>query len=103
MESFSFITKTPLDAFLALNECEEYCSNVQNCWGCSIDCETADCQYNAITDCKVEEKWDGGIKWDISQKPGKELSQSTILFFSKNEKKYLDFTKNYLYLLVSVS
>ena len=57
------------DAITARNECEEYCSTQENCWGCSVQCGSL-CQWNAIPDCGVYDNWTGLIAGDITQKPG---------------------------------
>ena len=56
------------DARIARNECEEYCSTDEACWGCSVYC-TQLCQWNAIPDCGIYEKWTGLIEGDVTKKP----------------------------------
>ena len=57
------------DPIISRNECEKYCSETENCWGCSVSCQTK-CQWSAISECKQQEHWDGSIHGDITQKPG---------------------------------
>ena len=68
MKSFKILNDNPTSLLSARDECEEYCFNVSNCWGCNFDCEN-DCKWNSITECtklKLNELEKGGI----TQKPG---------------------------------
>ena len=67
--------------------CESYCSKHQECWGCSVDCSTADnCQWNAIPECGAFQNWTGLIKGDVSQKPG--IRYITPFFIILEKLKY---------------
>ena len=58
------------EAIKSRDECEEYCSTQESCWGCSVHCASP-CQWNAIPACGLNNDWMGLIDGDITQKPGK--------------------------------
>ena len=70
LKEFVFPTNVFSTSSKALMGCENYCSNIYKCWGCSIYCSTTDnCQWNAITDCGELQNWTGLTEGDVSQKP----------------------------------
>ena len=54
------------------NQCEEYCTTVDSCWGCGSHCPMkSPCQWNAIPRCgNVKCCWEGLIDGEITQKKG---------------------------------
>ena len=65
------------NALVARNECENYCSPKQECWGCSIDCGLI-CHWNAIKDCGIQEDFSAITDGGITQKPGKIYSSNLL-------------------------
>ena len=64
-------SKDSYGAIFARNECEDYCRNDSNCWGCSLS--KTPFGWNAIPDCGDLQSWPGYIEGDVSRKhhPGK--------------------------------
>jgi len=59
------------DAVIARDLCEIFCTNSQECWGCSIDCwgpQTRWCSWNAIRSCGKMMPALGFINGDVSEK-----------------------------------
>ena len=46
-------SKDQEDAITSRLECEEFCSNIEQCWGCSVDCGPS-CRWNAISESFVQ-------------------------------------------------
>mmetsp|Transcript_39782 Transcript_39782/g.92029 ORF Transcript_39782/g.92029 Transcript_39782/m.92029 type:complete len:894 (-) Transcript_39782:67-2748(-) len=77
IQAFPMHGSTFAAAEAARDQCQQFCWNEANCWGCSVDCETAPyaygtlltaCQWNAIKSCGSVKKWSGSITGDISRK-----------------------------------
>lgn len=71
----------------ARNQCQQFCWDSKECWGCSVDCEStplaygkllAACQWNAIRSCGTEMSWTGSIVGDITQKVGGGTAKITL-------------------------
>ena len=90
LKKFSFPNDAMLNASIALSECNRYCGRIKSCWGCSIECNDS-CQWNAIPECGHEEKWNGLMVGDISQKPS-----MIKLTFERPKKFFLTFLLNSL-------
>ena len=70
LKEFMFPTDDFSDPSKALMGCEMYCSKNNDCWGCSVHCNpSANCQWNAMTECGELLNWTGLIEGDVSQKP----------------------------------
>lgn len=67
----------------ARDECEQYCLDEDECWGCTFHCGN-DCHWIAITECK-ELKTDRFQKGGATQKPGN-LSNNTVWHLEKSKK-----------------
>ena len=64
---FKFPSLTFQDELSALHACEKYCISHNKCWGCTIS-RTGDYNWNAISECRHEDKMTGLISDDAFQK-----------------------------------
>ena len=71
MKEFIFPTNVIPDASFALTECETYCGRIEKCWGCSAHMNNGSYQWNAITQCKDLDEWEGLIQGDVTQRPSR--------------------------------
>ena len=69
METFDFPTQYTPDENSAMQLCERYCSNEENCWGCSKSCQPS-CQWIAISNCNETVETNSLSNGSITQKPG---------------------------------
>ena len=69
METFDFPTQYIPDENSAMQLCERYCSNEENCWGCSKSCQPS-CQWIAISYCNETVGTNSLSNGSITQKPG---------------------------------
>ena len=68
LKEFIPVSTSIEDAIISRDECENYCNDKSECWGCSVHCGSP-CQWNAIPECGVWHGWGGLIDGDITQKP----------------------------------
>ena len=69
LKHFTFPSEDLSNDTTALNACESYCSEREDCWGCSRGCGKI-CQWTAIPDCKDHENSMEPFSTRVSQKPG---------------------------------
>ena len=69
LKVFEFPSEILSNSNSALQKCEVYCENRDNCWGCSMVCEDK-CQWHAVVNCRPDKKSDENMDGFISQKPG---------------------------------
>ena len=82
LSNFPSYSPSTGDLAIARNNCEDFCRDQDQCWGCNVHCvdaftEWTNCQWNAIQRCDKIVRWKGKIKGDVTHKPG-------ILFQVKN-------------------
>ena len=70
IEKFKFFNDNAQNNSFARTQCENYCVNRNDCWGCFLQC-SEQCQWNALSNCDSIEKIPDLPIDNISQKPGK--------------------------------
>ena len=72
IKAFIALSESIDDAISKRNECEDFCRNNEECWGCSVHCDQPNpCQWNAIPDCgdpETHSTFSGMIEGDITRK-----------------------------------
>jgi len=63
-----FSAKSQSNAEKARDACEAFCFKTDACWGCSVLCAMASCQWNALHSCGVRMTWVGRISGDVTKK-----------------------------------
>ena len=78
LKSFKDLNDSKIAHINARDECEQHCSNVPSCWGCTFNCDN-DCKWIAISECndfKVNGLGNGGA----TQKPGIHIVKVFFIF-----------------------
>ena len=68
LNEFKAVNESNISYLYARDECEKYCRNNIDCWGCTFNCDN-DCMWMAVSECK-EIGSDGLGVGGITQKPG---------------------------------
>ena len=69
LKSFAYFNDTSLSYHNARAECEQYCLDNLDCWGCTFHCDN-ECKWGAINECKTI-KATRLKRGGVTQKPGK--------------------------------
>ena len=69
LKEFIFPTEIYPNTSLALEECERYCTEKENCWGCSKQCRDH-CRWIAVADCEQHQHQINRVEIITSVKPG---------------------------------
>ena len=80
MKSFENLNDSQIANLNARDECEQHCSNLPDCWGCTFHCDNDnDCKWIAISECnefQVNTLGEGGA----TQKPGIHIAKVFLSF-----------------------
>ena len=85
LSRFPSYSPSTQDLAVARDNCEDYCRDQDQCWGCSVHCVDAftrntSCEWNAIKRCDKIVPWTGKIKGDVTHKPGIIFQMRNTLF-----------------------
>ena len=69
LQSFTDFNDSSLSHHNARDECEQYCLDKLDCWGCTFHCDN-ECKWIAVTECKTI-KTNRFDRRGATQKPGK--------------------------------
>ena len=72
LKSFENLNDSKIAYLNARDECEQHCSIVPSCWGCTFHCDN-DCKWIAISECN-DFKVNGLGKGGATQKPGTHIA-----------------------------
>ena len=94
METFPILSEDKSEILYVRNDCEKYCFEREDCWGCSISCHQQ-CAWNALEECKTPNYGNKSLLLGVSQKPSKKSIE--MLLYS--EQNYCKYANDILYLV----